>query len=182
MQSLPEIRRIGLLGGSFNPAHDGHAHISRVALARLRLDELWWLVSPQNPLKPTDGIAGMDRRLARARDVAAGLDERIRVSDAERRLGTRHTIDTVRALQAEHPEARFVWIIGADNLVQLPRWKHWRTLFRAVPIAVFPRAPHSARALRSRAARRFAGARLPSRHAGRLALSHPPAWVFLHAA
>ena len=170
-------RRVGLLGGSFNPAHAGHLHISAQALERLRLDEIWWVVSPQNPLKPTAGMAPFAQRLATARRLAR--DPRIRISDAERRLGTRFTVDTVRALKARHPDCAFVWIMGADNLVQIPRWKSWRTLFRTVAIAVFARPTYAFRALSSRAARRFRTARAAQGLAGTLAHRPPPAWAFV---
>lgn len=175
-----EIRTVGLLGGSFNPAHDGHVHISRNALDRLGLDELWWLVSPQNPLKSTDGMGALSARLKTAKSVAKA-EPRIRVTDAEHRLKTRYTVDTLAALQVENPNIRFVWIIGADNLRQIPKWKGWRKIFRMVPIAVFPRAPYSLRALNGRAAKRFSRAKIPSRQAHGLALKTPPAWVFLKA-
>ncbi|MFC1674105.1 nicotinate-nucleotide adenylyltransferase [Pseudomonadota bacterium] len=173
-------KRIGLLGGSFNPAHEGHVHISQQSLERLGLDELWWLVSPQNPLKPAAGMASLKDRLAGAGEVAK-CDPRIRVTDVESRLGTRYTVDTLAALKSKYPDAAFVWIIGADNLRQMPKWKGWRAIFRAVPIAVFPRAPYSLRALGGRAAWRFARAQIPASRAKRLADLDPPAWVFLRA-
>ena len=180
MTRTPATRRVGLLGGSFNPAHAGHVHVSNLCLEQLGLDEVWWLVSPQNPLKPTADMAPFDKRLAGAKAVAKG-DPRIRVSDAERRFGTRYTVDTLGALKAEHPDCAFVWIIGADNLRQMHRWRGWRAIFGAVPIAVFPRAPYSLRALGGRAARRFDAARIPSSRARRLVSMAPPAWVFLRA-
>lgn len=171
-------RRIGLLGGSFNPAHAGHVHISRLALERLALDELWWLVSPQNPLKPKEGMAPLVERLAGAK-TAAKADPRIKPTDIERELGTTYTADTLEALKLRFLDADFVWIIGADNLRQMHRWHAWRTIFRTVPIAVFPRAPYSLRALGGRAARRFDAWRIPETRAKRLAGLKPPAWVFL---
>ena len=173
-------RRVGLLGGSFNPAHAGHVHVSRSCLDQLGLDEVWWLVSPQNPLKSTADMAPFDKRFAVAKAVAKA-DARIRVSDAERNFGTQYTVDTLAALKARHPDHAFVWIIGADNLRQIHRWRGWRAIFGAVPIAVFPRAPYSLRALGGRAARRFNAARIPSSRAKRLATMAPPAWVFLRA-
>jgi nicotinate-nucleotide adenylyltransferase len=170
-------RRIGLLGGSFNPAHAGHRHISLLALKRLGLDEVWWLVSPQNPLKPSRGMAPLARRLADARKAAA--HPRIRVTDIERRLNTRYTIDTVRALKRRHPDHSFVWLIGADNLLQMPAWKSWQALFQAVAIAVFARPSYSLKALAGQAAGRFARYRLPETQARRLTAQTPPAWVFL---
>lgn len=171
-------RRIGLLGGSFNPAHAGHLYISRLALDRLGLDELWWLVSPQNPLKAERGMAPLSARLDQARTVARA-DARIHVSDVERQLGTRYTVDTLAALKAENADCAFVWIIGADNLRQMHKWRGWRAIFRMVPIAVFPRVPYSLRALGGRAARRFDAARIPENRAPRLVTLKPPAWVFL---
>lgn len=172
--------RIGLLGGSFNPAHDGHVHISRLALERLNLDQVWWLVSPQNPLKPAQGMAALKDRLRAARGIAAA-DAGIAVTDIENDLGTRYTVDTLDALKRRFPEARFVWIMGADNMVQFHRWQRWREIFQAVGVAVFPRAPYSLRALSSIAARRFAGRRIRPSRAGTLADMPPPAWVFLRA-
>ncbi|UCH72641.1 MAG: nicotinate-nucleotide adenylyltransferase [Rhodospirillales bacterium] len=171
-------RRIGLLGGSFNPAHAGHLHISEVALRRLGLDEVWWLVSPQNPLKSEAGMAPLPDRLAAAQRRAEG--RRIRVTGIEMHLGTRYTVDTVAALRRRWPRARFVWLIGADNLVELPRWHRWPELFRRVPIAVFARRPYSLRALSGVAAQRFVRSRLREMAAGVLAGRKPPAWVFLH--
>ena len=171
-------RRVGLLGGSFNPAHAGHLHVSTLALEKLDLDQVWWLVSPQNPLKSTHGMAPLATRVAQAKGVAKA-DRRIIVSDIEAKMGTRYTVDTLAQLKAEYPEVAFVWIIGADNLRQMHKWRGWRAIFRMVPIAVFPRAPYSLRALGGRAARRFFGARIPENRAPRLAGLKPPAWVFL---
>jgi len=171
-------RRIGLLGGSFNPAHAGHRHISLMALRRLRLDEVWWLVSPQNPLKPVAGMAPLAERVAGARTVAAHPG--IRVTGIEKALGTRYTADTLPALTRRFPLARFVWLMGADNLVEIPRWNRWRRIFATVPVAILARSSYSHRALAGQAARRFAHDRIPTPQAGRLAELDPPAWVFLH--
>ena len=168
--------RIGLLGGSFNPAHVGHRHISEMAIEHLALHELWWLVSPQNPLKPVAGMAPFPARLAAARRMAR--HPRIRVSDVERELGTRYTIDTVRALKAHHPNLHFVLVIGADNLIQLPAWHAWDELFRELPVAVFDRPSYSQRALSGVAALRFAGWRLDPKFGPQLAYRAPPAWIF----
>ena len=168
--------RIGLLGGSFNPAHEGHLAISRAALKRLRLDRVWWLVSPQNPLKPADETTDLEQRLAAARTVAD--HPRVGVTDLERRIGTRYTVDTVGWL-SKRCRARFVWLIGADNMAQLPRWRRWRHLVRMVPIAVFDREPYSYLALAGRMASAYAGGRLAERRAPVLAESPPPAWVYL---
>ena len=180
----PAGPRIGLLGGSFNPAHEGHLHISLLALDHLALDELWWLVSPQNPLKPVDGMAAFDERLVAAHELAE--DPRITVSDMERRLGTRYTADTLRALNKRFPRTKFVWVMGADNLEQISSWRNWTAIFEAVPIAVFDRPNYSYGALACGAARRYASSRIDQRQAPRLAGLSPPAWVLvrskLHAA
>jgi nicotinate-nucleotide adenylyltransferase len=143
------LTRTGLLGGSFNPAHRGHRHVSRRAIAALGLDEMWWLVSPGNPLKPVKGMAPLVARFASARHAARRLP--IRVTAIERELGTRYTIDTLRALIRLYPERRFVWLMGADNLVQLHRWKDWRDIAALVPIAVVPRPGYDDAALAARA-------------------------------
>ncbi len=144
---------------------------------RLALDEVWWLVSPQNPLKPTEGMAALPMRVSHAREVAKGAP--ITVTDMERRFGTRYTADTLAALKKRFPDTRFVWLMGSDNLIEIRRWKAWRSIFRSVPIAVFHRPTYSLRALRGRAAARFSKARLPASQARRLANGKPPAWVFL---
>lgn len=169
--------RVGLLGGSFNPAHDGHRFISLEALRRLALDEVWWLVSPQNPLKPVAGMAPLAERAAGARACAAHA--RLRVTTLETRFGTRYTADTLAVLRRRFPNVTFVWLMGADNLQQISRWRAWSSIFRNHPVAVFDRAPYSYRALASKAARRFARHRLPLRKAPVLAGSEAPAWVFL---
>ena len=171
-------RRIGLLGGSFNPAHRGHLEISRTALKRLDLDQVWWLVSPQNPLKPERGMAPLDQRLTAARRLAR--DPRVRASALESALGTTYTADSVTALVRRFPRYRFVWLMGADNLVQISRWKDWEIIFRTLPVAVFDRPSYSLKALAATAARRFAGQRLPEAAARGLAERTPPAWVFVH--
>jgi nicotinate-nucleotide adenylyltransferase len=168
--------RVGLLGGSFNPAHPGHLAISLEALKRLDLDRVWWLVSPQNPLKPTDETTDLEKRLAGARALAR--HPRLVVSDLERRIGTRYTVDTLGWLTRRRRD-RFVWLIGADNLVQLPQWQRWRRLVRMAPIAVFDREPYSYLALAGRMARAYAGKRLMERRAPALAKSPAPAWVYL---
>lgn len=166
-----------MLGGSFNPAHAGHRHISLEALRRLGLDRVWWLVTPQNPLKPRDGMAPLAERIAGARAVAR--HPRIVVTDIERRLGTTYTADTLEALSRRYPRARLVWIMGADNLRQISHWERWTDIFKGVPVAVFDRPSYSLSALSSVAARRFRAARRPARAARALAMDTPPAWVFL---
>lgn len=169
--------RIGLLGGSFNPAHEGHLHISRVALNRLRLDQVWWLVSLQNPLKNATDLASLKQRLERAKVTAH--DPRIVVSNLEVELGTRYTIDTVSALQRRFPNLKFVWLMGGDNFVQLPQWKNWRQLMRRIAVAVIARPGFTMRARVARAARTFAAAKVNESAAARLMDHPPPAWVLL---
>ncbi len=170
-------RRVGLLGGSFNPAHAGHRHVSLEALRRLGLDEVWWLVSPQNPLKSDDGMEPLVTRVARARQVAH--HPRIRVEAPEVLLGTRYTLDTVRALKRLYPQAHFVWLMGADILPQLVRWRGWRELFEEIAIAAFARPGWSYAALQSAAPRAFARYRLDADRARRLATAETPAWCFV---
>lgn len=168
---------VGLLGGSFNPAHAGHRHVSLYALKALGLDRVWWLVSPQNPLKPRAGMATLAERMAEARRVAA--HPRIRPTDIERELGTTYTADTLRRLTALYPRTRFVWLMGADNLRQIPLWQHWTRIFRMVPVAVFSRPTYSMGALGGKAAKRFGRRRVDEHRAKGLAGLQPPAWVFL---
>lgn len=172
-------RRVGLLGGSFNPAHEGHRHISLVALRRLGLDAVWWLVSPQNPLKGTAGMAALTQRLPQARAVAA--HPRIRVTEIERLLGTRYTVDTLAALGRLFPATRFVWLMGADNLAQMARWKRWPDLCRLVPFAVLDRPGNGTRALAGAVAQRLRGQRIREGAVRGLADAPPPAWSFIHA-
>ncbi|HIJ39194.1 MAG TPA: nicotinate-nucleotide adenylyltransferase [Rhodospirillaceae bacterium] len=172
-------RRVGLLGGSFNPAHAGHRHISLLALRALALDEVWWLVSPQNPLKPRLGMAPFSRRLARAQLTAR--HPAIRVTGIEAQLGTQFTADTVHRLVGRFPATRFVWLMGADNLQQMPEWDRWITIFHRVGVAVFDRSPYSYKALAGKVARRLAGARIHGRQSVRLAALRPPRWCFIHS-
>lgn len=172
----PRERLIGLLGGSFNPAHDGHRFISTEALKRLGLDEVWWLVSPQNPLKPTAGMAPLATRLASAR--AAAHHPRIRVLALESRLGTRYTADTLDRLHRWRGH-RFVWLIGADNLAQMPRWRRWSDILARTPVAVFTREPYLWVALAGKAASRFAHARIGQERTSVLPVTPPPAWTFV---
>jgi nicotinate-nucleotide adenylyltransferase len=168
------------LGGSFNPAHGGHLHLSLLALRRLELDAVWWLVSPQNPLKSAAGMMPFALRLEQARRYAAP-HRAIVVSDLESGLKSRYTADTLAALRRRFPRLRFVWLMGSDNLLQLRQWERWTEIFRTVPIAVFDRASSSLRALAELPARRFAGRRLPLAAARRLAETSPPAWIFFHS-
>jgi nicotinate-nucleotide adenylyltransferase len=169
--------RVGLLGGSFNPAHEGHAHVAETALRRLRLDRVIWLVSPQNPLKPTHETEATTRRVWNALRYAQGPS--MIVSDAETAIGSRYTIDTLRVLKARYPGVCFVWIMGADSLATFHRWRGWTQIMREAPVAVVSRPWTSLKSRTSPAARRFAYARIPPAAAATLPCRKPPAWVYL---
>jgi nicotinate-nucleotide adenylyltransferase len=171
------MTRVGLLGGSFNPAHRGHRKLSLAAIAALGLDELWWLVSPGNPLKDGEAMAPFEARFASALKIAGGTA--IRVSDFERRAGTRFTVDTVGALLAAHPDTRFIWLMGMDTLPNFHRWKAWRELAGLVPIAVLPRPGYDAAARAARAMGWLEGFVRPSGEAKAWTQWSPPAIVFL---
>ena len=171
------MARIGLLGGSFNPAHGGHRAISLFAGKALRLDEVWWLVSPGNPLKPPAGMAPLPARLAQARRTARRAP--IRASAIEGALGTRYTVDTVAALRRRFPRHRFIWLMGGDNLAQFGQWKDWRGIARQMPIAVIARPGYDEAARGSTAMswlRRFVR---PARQSADWTDWRPPALVLL---
>ena len=169
--------KIGLLGGSFNPPHCGHVHVSDVAMKRLGLDYVWWLVSPQNPLKSSIGMAPLENRLKWCADEAN--NPRIRTMDIEAELGTRYTIDTLDALKRRFPGVHFVWLMGSDNLEKFSRWRHWQAIFRSVPVAVIVRPGYALAGLHAQAAQRFAADRIPQSCAARLAFAKPPSFVLL---
>lgn len=171
-----ERRRIGLLGGSFNPPHQGHREISLAALDRLGLDAVWWLVTPGNPLKDKDIYASYEDRLRLARAVSH--HPHIVVSDFERRKGLTYTADTIDALKTLNPNAAFVWLMGADGLENFHHWRDWRHIAEAVPIAVFNRPSHEAAALQSEAATALSAFRIGADQAMALCEAEPPAWVF----
>lgn len=169
-------QRIGLLGGSFDPAHEGHAAITRAALARFRLDRVWWLVSPGNPLKPA-GPAPMSDRLAAARALMA--HPRVTITDIEARLGTRYTADTLDRLLPLYPGVRFVWLMGSDNLAGFHHWENWTRIMRLLPLGVLARPGARARAGLSPAARAFATSRVAEGRAAGLADRTAPAWCMV---
>lgn len=169
--------RIGLLGGSFNPAHEGHLHISLEALRRLQLDQVWWLVSPKNPLKRKKDMAKLKKRFASAEEMAR--HPRIRVTKIEKKLGTRYTVDTVNRLTELGPDLNFVFLMGADNFVQLPEWRNWQDIMATVPVAVMARPGFEWAAPMGFAAKRFERHRLSAEDAPLLPVMEPPAWVFL---
>ena len=165
-----------MLGGSFNPAHEGHRHIALTALRSLGLDQVWWLVSPQNPLKAASDMAPFADRIAGARKAAR--HPHLQASDIEPRLGTRFTSDTLAQLQRRYPRVRFVWLMGADNLGQMHRWRKWRSIFNSVPIAVFDRPPNGLKMRASPAGQSYRRARLAPSEARSLAGRAAPAWIF----
>jgi nicotinate-nucleotide adenylyltransferase len=168
--------RVGLLGGSFNPAHEGHRHVAELAMRRLRLDQVWLLVSPGNPLKPTTGMAPFPDRLATATRIA---DRRhVLASGIEAAYRTRYTVDTMRLLLRRFPATSFVWIMGADILEQLPRWRRWTDIVQRLAFVVLPRPTYSHRALAGLAAHRLRARRRPAREA-RLLPGASPGWLFL---
>jgi len=170
--------RIGLLGGSFNPPHEGHALVTRLALTRLRLNRVWWLVTPGNPLKSKAELAALQARVEAARRLVAG--PRVAVTDIEAEIGARYTYETLAWLTRRAPHVRFVWIMGADNLRQFHLWRHWRAIADLTPIVVVDRPGSTLRAMSSRAAVALARFRVAEGEASRLADLDPPALIFLH--
>ncbi|WP_127104537.1 nicotinate-nucleotide adenylyltransferase [Pararhodobacter zhoushanensis] len=167
---------IGLLGGSFDPPHEGHVHLTLEALKRLGLDQIWWMVSPGNPIKPNPP-APLAQRMAAAR--ALMQHPRVKITDLEAGFGTRATADTLKALQQAYPLLRFVWLMGADNLASFHTWDRWPEIMERVPVAVLARPGQRLRALTSPTAQTFRKWRLPTRDAKRLAHKGTPAWVYL---
>ena len=170
--------RIGLLGGSFNPPHEGHALITRLALRRLALDRVWWLVTPGNPLKSLTGLAALTARIEAARKLDVG--PRVVVTDVEAQIGSRFTYDTFLWLKCRAPGVHFVWIMGADNLRQFHLWRHWRAIADLAPIAIIDRPGSTLKAISSPAGAALARWRIPERDAARFATMRPPALLFLH--
>lgn len=171
-------RRIGLLGGSFNPAHAGHIHISLEAIKRLQLDEVWWLLSPKNPLKSASSLADADTRLTFAKALIKPHPNII-LRDDERQHQLYFTTDSLHYFQKRYPHTRFVWLMGADNLAQFHRWKGFNALAHSIPIAVLDRAPYSLASLKGKTALRFAQNRVPARDAAALIHMAPPCWAYL---
>jgi nicotinate-nucleotide adenylyltransferase len=169
--------RIGLLGGSFNPAHEAHRRISIAALKRLGLDQVWWLVSPGNPLKQSQKAPSLGKRVAAAREAAR--HPKITVTGFEGATGSAYTVDTIRFLKRRYPSVDFVWLMGADNLASFHRWRSFEEIFKLVPIAVFDRPGFRLKARASRAAQRFAFAHVDESDARGLAGLVPPAWAVL---
>lgn len=171
--------KVGLFGGSFNPAHEGHAHVAETAMRRLGLDRVVWLVSPQNPLKDARHSASLKDRMASAHRQARGPS--MIVSDFETRAGVVWTVDTLRLLVARHPGVRFVWLMGSDNLADFHRWRGWTDIMRLMPVAVIARPGSLLDSRTAPAAARFAGFRVPPEQAGLLPSLSAPAWTYLTA-
>jgi nicotinate-nucleotide adenylyltransferase len=170
--------RIGLYGGSFNPAHEGHRLVSLLALKRLDLDRVWWIVTPGNPLKSTGELASLAERVTNAKRVSA--HPRIDVTGFEETIGARYTVDTLGYLKRRYPGVDFVWIMGADNLASFHRWRGWKEIAGMMPIAVIDRPGWTLKATHSRAAAALASTRVEEREAAALPMLRPPAWTFLH--
>jgi nicotinate-nucleotide adenylyltransferase len=168
-------RSIGLFGGSFNPAHGGHLHVARAGLRQLALDEIWWLVSPQNPLKPEQPSWE-----SRAKTVRAlPLPPNMRISDIELQYQTQYTIDLLTTLRTRQSELNFVFMMGADNLLQLPKWRRWQNILETLPIAIIARPGSPIKARLGQAAQQYRHARIPEDQAHTLKYHKAPAWTYL---
>ena len=174
---LGRAMRVGLLGGSFDPAHEGHVHLSREALKRFQLDRIVWLVSPGNPLKPNPPAA-MRRRIDTAQSIVQ--HPRIHISDFEGRHKSRYTYDTIRKLRFVWPDVQFVWLMGADNLAQFHKWENWRDIMETVPIGVLARPGLRLSARNSVTSRIYQNARLSAKQSRLLALGEAPRWCFVN--
>ena len=170
-------QRIGVMGGTFNPPHDGHRLAAEAAMKRLGLDQLWWLITPGNPLKPQNGLASQSGRMGLVRPFVRG--PKMKITGFERELGTRYTAATLEFLKRRHPDVRFVWIMGADNLASFNRWQHWRRIAEIMPFAVVDRPGWRLAGLSSPAAQALSRSRLPESEARSLADRKPPAWMLL---
>lgn len=180
MSGLPVAKSgqvIGLLGGSFDPPHAGHVHITKAALKRFGLDHVWWLVSPGNPLK-VNGPAPLCERMRASKAIMH--HPRVRVTGIEAQIGTRYTAQTLKALQRRYPGVRFVWLMGADNLAQFHRWQDWRWIMENVPIGVIARPGDRIAARLSKAARVYARHKLPSAASHIIGHLPAPAWSFIN--
>lgn len=169
--------RIGLLGGSFNPAHQGHRFISMAALERLGLDQVWWLVAPQNPLKSEDSLAPLKTRLAGADKISK--EKNILVMDLEGPLGFEFTVDTLGFLKAQYPQTHFIWLMGADCLGELHKWKSWEKIMASIPLGVFSRPGYEAAALGGKAATHYKKYRVMEEKFKSLVVTEPPAWGYI---
>ena len=172
-------RRIGLFGGSFNPAHNGHLEISQAALKTCGLNEIWWLVSPQNPLKTTKDMDLFSSRVESVRALI-GTHPRIKIKTIEKDLGISYSVETIRYLTRRYHNCSFLWVMGADNLLHIHEWKEWQTIFRTLPIVIFDRPGYTYRALKAKAAQSFSKDRRAESHCKMLVKEKAPAWLYLH--
>lgn len=178
---MPHVERgmvIGLFGGSFNPPHQGHLLVAEIALRRLGLDQLWWLVTPGNPLKSRTELTPLAERLKACEQLAT--DPRIKVTAFEKTLGTSYTARTLEFIRTRNPHAHFIWIMGADNLAGFHRWQRWQKIATTFPIAVIDRPGSTLAYLSSKMARTFDYARVDEEDAGVLWQKRAPAWTFIH--
>ncbi|GHC73772.1 nicotinate-nucleotide adenylyltransferase [Limoniibacter endophyticus] len=178
---MPHVEKgmaVGLFGGSFNPVHEGHALVGEIALMRLGLSQLWWMVTPGNPLKSRTELRPLAERIAQCRHVAS--DRRIKVTGFEAALGLRYTADVLKTIRTRNPGVHFVWIMGADNLKSFHRWERWQEIARTFPIAVVDRPGSTLSYLSSQMAKTFDYARIDEDDAPRLARLSPPRWTFIH--
>jgi nicotinate-nucleotide adenylyltransferase len=178
MPHVEKRMQVGLFGGSFNPPHAGHSLVAEIALRSLKLDQLWWIVTPGNPLKAGREIAPLAERIALSEAIAT--DPRIKVTAFEAAYSVRYTADTLALVAARNPGVDFVWIMGADNLADFHRWQRWREIALTMPIAVIDRPGSTLSFMSSVMAKTFDHARVPERQAGTLARMRPPAWTFIH--
>lgn len=178
MPHVEKRMQVGLFGGSFNPPHAGHALVAEIALRALGLDQLWWMVTPGNPLKSGRELAPLAERLAKSEQLAE--DPRIKVTALEAAFHVRYTADTLALVRARNPGVDFVWVMGADNLAQFHRWQSWREIALTMPIAVIDRPGSTLSFVSSVMAKTFDYARVDERAAGRLAGMRAPAWTFIH--
>lgn len=169
--------RIGIMGGTFNPPHEGHRIVAETAVKRLRLDQLWWVVTPGNPLKNNGGLPPLEGRMRAAKPFARG--PRMKITGFEEDLGTPYTAATLAFLKQRYPSVRFVWVMGADNLATFDRWQHWQSIAATLPIAVVDRPGWRLKSQAGRAATTLMSSRIPERDAARLPDLEPPAWTFL---
>jgi nicotinate-nucleotide adenylyltransferase len=179
--TMPHVERgmvVGLFGGSFNPPHPGHELVAEIAMRRLGLDQLWWMVTPGNPLKTTANLAPLAERLARSQTLAR--DPRIKVTAFEKKLGESFTANTLAYVKARNPQVHFIWVMGADNLSSFHHWQKWRQIARTFPIAVVDRPGSTLAYLSSKMARTFGYARVDEDDAGVLWQKKAPAWTFIH--
>ncbi|MEQ1943766.1 nicotinate-nucleotide adenylyltransferase [Mesorhizobium sp. VNQ89] len=178
---MPHVEKgmqVGLFGGSFNPPHAGHVHVAEIALRRLALDQLWWIVTPGNPLKSISELAPLGERLRLSEEITR--NPRIKVTAFEAAHKLRYTADTLALVRARNPGVDFVWVMGADNLRDFHRWQRWREIALTFPIAVIDRPGATLSFLSSMVAKTFDYARVDEFAAPRLARMKPPAWTFIH--